>query len=77
MLYAILGEDNEDSLELRMANRPAHLERIATLKNEGRLVLAGPHPAVDSEVAVEFFGPDKPAVLRKPGYVYLVLPMKI
>ena len=49
MLYAILGEDNEDSLELRMANRPAHLERIATLKNEGRLVLAGPHPAVDSE----------------------------
>ena len=49
MLYAILGEDRENSLESRMANRPAHLERIATLKNEGRLVLAGPHPAVDSE----------------------------
>jgi uncharacterized protein YciI len=49
MLYAIIGEDNESSLEARLANRPAHLERIAGLRNEGRLVLAGPHPAIDGE----------------------------
>ena len=49
MLYAILGEDNENSLESRMNNRPAHLDRIVLLRNEGRLVLAGPHPAIDSE----------------------------
>ena len=49
MLYAILGEDRENSLESRMANRPAHLERIVMLRNEGRLVVAGPHPAIDCE----------------------------
>ena len=49
MLYAIMGEDNENSLEKRLANRPAHLERITRLKNEGRLILAGPHPVVDGE----------------------------
>jgi uncharacterized protein YciI len=49
MLYAIISEDNDDSLELRKANRPAHLERLESLKNEGRLVLAGPHPKIDSD----------------------------
>lgn len=49
MLYAIMGEDIENSLETRLANRPAHLERITRLKNEGRLILAGPYPAVDGE----------------------------
>jgi len=49
MLYAIMGEDNENSLETRLKNRPAHLERITKLKNEGRLILAGPHPAIDGE----------------------------
>ncbi|HLF96685.1 MAG TPA: YciI family protein [Methylococcaceae bacterium] len=49
MLYAILGEDREDSLELRQQNRPAHLARLHTLQAEGRLVLAGPLPAVDCE----------------------------
>jgi hypothetical protein len=48
MLYAITGEDRPDSLPLRMENRPAHLERLRFLQAEGRLVLAGPFPAVDS-----------------------------
>lgn len=48
MLYAILAEDAPDSLPLRRENRPAHLKRLETLQAEGRLVLAGPHPAIDS-----------------------------
>ncbi|WP_455217079.1 YciI family protein [Kaarinaea lacus] len=49
MLYAIISQDVKNSLEKRLASRPAHLERLTTLQNEGRLVLAGPHPAIDSE----------------------------
>ena len=49
MLYAIISQDREDSLESRMKTRPAHLERLSALRDEGRLVLAGPHPAIDSE----------------------------
>ncbi|MAM58599.1 MAG: hypothetical protein CMN25_14820 [Salinicola sp.] len=49
MLYAIISEDIDDSLEKRLAVRPEHLKRLEVLKDEGRLVLAGPHPAVDSE----------------------------
>jgi uncharacterized protein len=48
MLYAIIGEDAPDSLSKRIAARPAHLERIKQLQAEGRLVLAGPFPAIDS-----------------------------
>jgi len=48
MLYAIIATDAPDSLENRMATRPAHLARLEQLKNEGRLVLAGPHPVIDS-----------------------------
>lgn len=48
MLYAIFSEDVPDSLETRLKTRPLHLERLKQLKAEGRLVLAGPHPAVDS-----------------------------
>jgi hypothetical protein len=48
MLYAIIGEDVPDSLEKRLANRPPHLERLKTLQEQGRLVLAGPFPAIDS-----------------------------
>lgn len=48
MLYVIYGEDVPDSLEKRMAARPAHLERIKVLLDEGRLILAGPCPAIDS-----------------------------
>ena len=49
MYYAIISQDVENSLSKRLAARPAHLERLQQLKNEGRLLLAGPHPAIDSE----------------------------
>ena len=49
MLYAILAQDREDSLESRGAARPAHIARLEQLKSEGRVVLAGPHPAIDSD----------------------------
>src|SRR5471032_1691159 len=48
MLYAIIATDVENSLDKRLSVRPAHLERLHQLKAEGRLVLAGPHPAIDS-----------------------------
>ena len=48
MLYAIIASDVANSLENRLAARPAHLERLQQLKAEGRIVLAGPHPAIDS-----------------------------
>lgn len=49
MLYTIVSEDVEDSLPLRKEARAAHLERLEALKTEGRLILAGPNPAVDSD----------------------------
>jgi uncharacterized protein YciI len=49
MLYAIFAEDVVDSLEKRLATRPAHLERLQSLQNQGKLILAGPHPAIDAE----------------------------
>jgi len=49
MLYAVMAEDVEDSLERRKSAREAHLARLRQLQDEGRLVLAGPHPAIDSE----------------------------
>ncbi|MEE4678985.1 YciI family protein [Pseudomonas alliivorans] len=48
MLYAIIATDVENSLEKRLSVRPAHLERLNALKDAGRLELAGPNPAVDS-----------------------------
>lgn len=48
MLYVIIAEDSPNSLDKRLANRPAHLARLTELQNEGRLVLAGPMPAIDS-----------------------------
>ncbi|MFQ6572677.1 YciI family protein [Pseudomonas sp. UM16] len=48
MLYAIIASDVTDSLEKRLAARPAHIERLQQLKEQGRIVLAGPHPAIDS-----------------------------
>ncbi|MFT3847450.1 MAG: YciI family protein [Propionivibrio sp.] len=48
MLYAIVGEDRADSLAARLAARPAHLQRLNALQEEGRLILAGPFPAIDS-----------------------------
>ena len=49
MLYAIISTDVENSSSLRLKARPAHLDRLEILKNEGRLILAGPHPAVDND----------------------------
>lgn len=49
MLYSIIAEDVDDSLEKRKTARPAHLERLQSLQIEGRLVLAGPNPAIDAE----------------------------
>ena len=49
MLYAIISQDVENSLDKRMSARPAHLQRLQQLQEIGRLVLAGPHPAIDSE----------------------------
>jgi len=48
MLYAIISQDKDNSLADRLRARPAHLQRLQALKDEGRLVLAGPHPAIDS-----------------------------
>jgi len=48
MLYSIVGIDVENSLLLRKSAREAHLERLQQLQQEGRLVLAGPNPAIDS-----------------------------
>jgi uncharacterized protein YciI len=48
MLYAIMASDRPGSLEKRLAARPDHLARLQALQGEGRLVLAGPHPAIDS-----------------------------
>jgi uncharacterized protein YciI len=47
--YAIIARDRADSLAARLAARPAHLERLTALQAQGRLLLAGPHPAIDSE----------------------------
>jgi len=48
MWYAIICEDVEDSLEKRRRARPAHLERLHDLRDKGRLLVAGPHPAIDN-----------------------------
>jgi len=48
MLYAVISEDRAGSLVDRLQARPAHLTRLEQLQEAGRLVLAGPHPAIDS-----------------------------
>ena len=49
MLYSIVGTDTDNSLEKRLAARPDHVQRLQTLRDEGRLILAGPFPALDNE----------------------------
>jgi len=48
MLYAIISEDIPDSLPLRLQARPDHIARLESLRDQGRLIIAGPHPAIDS-----------------------------
>jgi uncharacterized protein len=49
MLYAIISEDHPGTLSQRLQARPAHLARLQALRDQQRLVLAGPHPAIDSD----------------------------
>lgn len=49
MWYSIIGTDNANSLEARKSARPAHLARLQQLQDEGRMLLAGPFPAIDAE----------------------------
>lgn len=49
MFYSIVAEDVPESLDRRLGARPAHLERLQALREEGRLLIAGPNPAIDSE----------------------------
>jgi uncharacterized protein YciI len=49
MWYVIVAEDVENSLEARMTARPAHLARLTELQSQGKLLLAGPFPAIDSQ----------------------------
>ena len=49
MLYSIIGTDVKNSLQARLAARPEHVNWLIALKDQGRLVLAGPNPAIDSE----------------------------
>lgn len=53
MYYTIIGTDQPNSLENRKANRPAHLARLEQLRDAGRLLVAGPFPAVDNEDPAE------------------------
>ena len=48
MYYAFIAEDRPGTLEQRLQARPAHLERLQALLAEGRLLVAGPHPAIDT-----------------------------
>lgn len=48
MLYAFISEDVVDSLPLRKQHRPAHLQRLTELNEQGRILIAGPHPAIDT-----------------------------
>ncbi|GMQ89378.1 MAG: YciI family protein [Gammaproteobacteria bacterium] len=49
MLYAFISQDITGSLDKRLAARPGHVKRLEQLRDEGRLILAGPHPAIDCE----------------------------
>jgi uncharacterized protein YciI len=50
MWYAVMSEDHENSLDKRTAARPEHIARLTALRDDGRLLIAGPHPAVDSPI---------------------------
>jgi len=49
MLYSIIGQDGQHSLEKRLSARDSHIERLMQLQDEGRLIIAGPFPSIDAE----------------------------
>jgi uncharacterized protein len=49
LFYAIISQDIANSLPLRKEARPAHVARLVALKDQGRLLIAGPHPAIDAD----------------------------
>ena len=49
MYYAIIAQDKQNTLSARLEARPTHLDRLRLLQDSGRMLLAGPHPAIDSE----------------------------
>ncbi len=53
MLYAIISEDVDNSLAKRQQARPAHIERLQQMDAQGRIIIAGPHPVIDSEESGE------------------------
>jgi uncharacterized protein YciI len=62
MWYVIIGEDIENSLELRMDAREAHLDRLKELVNQGRILVGGPMPAIDSQTAAQEWANEDPYV---------------
>ncbi|MDE0789737.1 MAG: YciI family protein [Woeseiaceae bacterium] len=48
MWYAVISEDHEGSLDKRLAARPEHVARLKAMVEQGRMLIAGPHPAIDS-----------------------------
>lgn len=53
MWYAIIAEDHPNSLQNRLSVRPLHVERLTSLQDQGRLLVAGPNPAIDSDTPEE------------------------
>ena len=48
MWYAVISEDHDGSLDNRLAARPDHVARLTELRDQGRVLIAGPHPAIDA-----------------------------
>ena len=64
MLYSIIGIDKQNSLQDRLAVRPAHVTRLQQLNDQGRLVLAGPNPAIDSPDPVRRVTPPSTTIMK-------------
>ena len=76
MLYAIISEDVANSLERRLAARPDHLARLEALRDEGRLVLAGPHPEFDSLEDAQAWADADPYIIAGVYAKVIVKPFK-
>ena len=73
MLYAIISQDVENSLQDRLAARPKHLERLTALQDQGRLILAGPHPAIDSNDLLIFVIVVVVFIISLPYYLVILI----